>query len=355
LCAKGCNTTGWIKAKPEWAKGSRLIRVTPRYNEAVNGFWMCDIGRFHYTWVEGEQRLRKPMILTQDLSAGASAKAEASAKADGVQQVATWKDALMKVRDVLENAGRSDASSVRFLTSAHASHEELFLLKKLATSLKGDGGSDHVHVTWRRTEKRQPPDTKFRVPATDAPNVNGARDIGLNVGAGNEGDADLSALRTPAGKGSIAVVYVFDPGPDGSLGDVNWLIDARRNGTVGAIIYQGVLATELAKVADVVLPGAAWVEKDATYTNDKGMVQAASRAIAAPGEALEDWQILVNIGLALGASVSYTSSQEVRGEIAAALVGAGSPPIHMRRRGDELDEIYRRYFADQEAPDERAA
>src|SRR6187397_2300938 len=32
LCSKGCNTTGWIKAKPEWAKGAQLIRVTPRYH-----------------------------------------------------------------------------------------------------------------------------------------------------------------------------------------------------------------------------------------------------------------------------------------------------------------------------------
>ncbi|HEX9363686.1 MAG TPA: 2Fe-2S iron-sulfur cluster-binding protein, partial [Candidatus Dormibacteraeota bacterium] len=45
-CAKGCNTTAWIKAKPEWAKGSRLIRFTPRLNPDVNSYWMCDIGRF---------------------------------------------------------------------------------------------------------------------------------------------------------------------------------------------------------------------------------------------------------------------------------------------------------------------
>ena len=44
--------------------------------------------------------------------------------------------------------------------------------------------------------------------------------------------------------------------------------------------------TELAAAADIVLPGAAWVEKDAIYTNDQGRVQAASRAIAPPGEAL---------------------------------------------------------------------
>jgi NADH-quinone oxidoreductase subunit G len=305
LCAKGCNTTGWIKAKPEWAKGSRLIRVTPRYNEEVNDFWMCDIGRFQYTWVEGEQRLRKPMIVARE----------------GSQQVSTWKDALVRTRDLLEAAGRNDPGSVRFLTSAHASNEELFLLKKLATSLKGEGGSDHVHVSWRRTEKRQPPDTKFRVPATDAPNVTGARDVGLTVGAGNEGEADLSTLRTAASKGSIAVVYVFDPGPDGSLGDVGWLIDARRNGTIATIIYQGVLSTALSQVADVVLPGAAWVEKDATYTNEKGLIQGASKILNPPGEAVDDWQILTSVAAALGLPFAHTSSRDVRSEIAAAMAG----------------------------------
>jgi NADH-quinone oxidoreductase subunit G len=43
MCERGCNTTAWIKAKPEWAKGAQLIRVTPRMNEEVNGYWMCDM------------------------------------------------------------------------------------------------------------------------------------------------------------------------------------------------------------------------------------------------------------------------------------------------------------------------
>ena len=62
LCSKGCNTTAWLKAKPEWAKGSRLIRFTPRFNPDVNGYWMCDIGRFDYHWIEGDDRLRQPLV-----------------------------------------------------------------------------------------------------------------------------------------------------------------------------------------------------------------------------------------------------------------------------------------------------
>ena len=62
LCSKGCNTSSWLKAKPEWARGSRLIRMTPRFNPDVNNYWMCDIGRFDYHWVEGETRLRRPLV-----------------------------------------------------------------------------------------------------------------------------------------------------------------------------------------------------------------------------------------------------------------------------------------------------
>src|SRR5262245_58369867 len=174
-CSKGCATTAWLKAKPEWAKGSQLIRVTPRYNPEVNGFWMCDIGRFQYGWVEGPNRLRKPMLRARD----------------GGQTPATWKDALLKVRDLLNAAGRRDPASVRFLVSAHASLEELFLVKRLALDLKGDHGANHVTVSWRRSAKTQPTTTQFVVPATDAPNVLGARDLGLTVGAGLDGAADL--------------------------------------------------------------------------------------------------------------------------------------------------------------------
>jgi NADH-quinone oxidoreductase subunit G len=305
LCSKGCNTTAWIKAKPEWAKGSRLIRITPRYNPDVNDFWMCDIGRFHYTWVEGESRLRKPTILSKD----------------GVHQVAAWKDALIRVRDVVDSAGRRNPASVRFLASAHASHEELFLLKQIADGMKGDGGAGHVHLAWRRSEKRQPSATKFRVPATDAPNVNGARDFGLMVGAGHDGEADLSALTSAVAAGTVEVVYVLDPGPEGSMGDMTWLMHAKKNGRVPIVIYQGVQSTELAKIADVVLPGAAWVEKNATYTNDGGVLQAASKVINPPGEAVEDWQILTSVAVSLGLPLAYKTSQDVRAAIGAAMTG----------------------------------
>ena len=302
LCSKGCSTSAWLKGKPEWAKGSRLIRMTPRYNPDVNGYWMCDIGRFNYHWTEGPSRLRRPM-----LRIGASLEPSA------------WHDVQPKVRDRLQEAAA--ASSVRFLVSAHAATEELFVLKQLVEGLLGSDGLNATTVSWTRSEKQQPSDTKFKVPVTDAPNVNGARDLGYDVGRGNDGPADLSELRKAVEGGRVKALYVIDAGPAGTLGDVAWVAEARRTGVLPILIVQGVLATDLTAVADIVLPGAAYVEKDAIYTNDQGRVQAASRAIAPPGEALEDWQILVTIGQSLGLTLPYKDANDVREALAAATPG----------------------------------
>lgn len=305
LCAKGCNTSAWLKAKPEWAKGSRLIRMTPRFNPEVNGYWMCDIGRFRYHWVEGETRLRRPM-----LRSGASLEAVA------------WHDVEPRLRDRIQEAGSADPSSVRFLVSAHAATEELFVLKELVEGLLGADGLRSVTVTWTRSDKEQPAGARFKVPFTDAPNVNGARDLGYAVGAGNDGEPDVSALRTAVEGGRVKALYVLDPGAPGSIGDLSWAVAARRSGALPLLIVQGVVASPLTEAADFVLPGSAYVEKDAIYTNEQGRVQAASRAIVPPGEALEDWQILTNLAQSLGLPLAYQSGQEVRRAIGAAMPGS---------------------------------
>ncbi|PYR39805.1 MAG: hypothetical protein DMF93_12830 [Acidobacteria bacterium] len=301
-CARGCNVTAWIKAKPEWAKGSRLVRFTPRYNPDVNDYWMCDIGRFEYHWIEGDDRVRTPLV-----------------KDAGLHQPVAWREATTKLAERLAAAGKANPDGVRFLLSAHASHEELFLFKRLAHELIGDAAT--IAVGWRYREKPQPPDTRFRVPAVDAPNVNGARIFGLARGAvGDEvHDADLSALRQALAAGRMTALYVFDAGPEGSLGDVKWIIEARARGALGLLIVQGALMTDLARAADFVLPGASYVEKEASYTNQQGRLQATSRAMAPPGDAMEDWQIIVNVAVALGVRFDYASAAHVRADIAAEL------------------------------------
>ncbi|CAN5795106.1 hypothetical protein BH24ACI5_BH24ACI5_20600 [soil metagenome] len=313
LCEKGCNTTAWIKAKPEWAKGAQLIRTTPRFNPEVNGYWMCDIGRFDYRWIEGDERLQRPLLRT---APGLSERTGTRESNGGLLEPTDWTNALATVADRVAAVG---AANLRFLVSAHASLEELFLIGKIGGSL--DLPEDGVAVSWRTRVKPQPPRVKFTIPPIDAPNVNGAKDMGFPVRASADGSADLAVFRAQVESGQVAAVYVFDPGPEGSIGDVAWVIEARRSGKLPLLIVHGVLMTELAKAADIVLPGTAWVEKDAAYVNIDGRLQGASRAILAPGDAQEDWQLFVNVALALGVPMPYTSSAAVRADVAAALQG----------------------------------
>jgi len=302
FCSKGCNTTAWIKAKPEWAKGSRLIRFTPRFNPDVNSYWMCDIGRFDYHWIESDDRVRRPLVRD----------------AKGLQQPRAWHEILPMLADRFTAAGQANPDGVRFLLSAHASHEELFLFRRLTEELLGESGPAAISVSWRELAKSQPPNTKFVVPATDAPNVNGARIFGLVPGQNGDPQsfADVSALRSAVEAGQVSSLFVFDPGPDGSIGPMQWIVDARHSGKLPLLIVQGVLLTNLARAADFVLPGASSVEKQASYTNDQGRLQGTARAIPLPGEALEDWLILVKFGAALGLTLNYADDKDVRADIA---------------------------------------
>jgi NADH-quinone oxidoreductase subunit G len=311
-CEKGCNVTVWIKAKPEWAKGARLVRVTPRFNPDVNNYWMCDIGRFNYHWIEGDNRLRRPLHRDPgDLVGGVGT---------GVLQPVSWHDVISRLCDRLSAAGVSNGPRVQFLLSAHASHEELFVFRRITEEWGGT-----ITVGWRYQPKDQPKDTRFQVPPVDAPNVNGARLFGLAPGKVGDAvrEADLAALKKAVEAGAVSALYVFDPGPEGSLGPVDWIVDARKRGTLPLLIVQGVLLTDLSRAADFVLPGASYMEKEASYTNGQGRLQGTARAIPPPGDAMEDWQTLVNVGAALGVALDYTSLAQMRTDIAARFGSAG--------------------------------
>ena len=330
-CSKGCSTTAWLKAKPEWAKGARIIRFTPRYNPEVNDYWMCDIGRFDYHWIESDARLKAPLVRIETSAA----------------EPVSWADAISKLSsDVAANASRD---GVRFLISAHASHEELFLLKRLSEGLKGST----ITMSWRCQPKAQPAGTKFRVPDVDAPNVAGARMLGLAPGRVRDPveRADLSALKQAVEAGRVSLLYVFDPGPDGSLGEVDWIIDARRRGVLPLLVVQGILLTDLALAADLVLPGASCAEKEASYTNDRGRLQGTARVMPPPGDAREDWKIIVSVAASLGIPLDYASAEQVRADIGARHAGqSGFEEISAMKFGQTVEA---RHWLQASNPSER--
>jgi NADH-quinone oxidoreductase subunit G len=96
------------------------------------------------------------------------------------------------------------------------------------------------------------------------------------------------------------------------------------------VIYQGTHGDSGAQRADVILPGAAYTEKNGTYINTEGRVQLASRAGFPPGEAREDWAILRALSDVLGKTLPFDSLAGLRAALYAnhphmAFVDAAAP------------------------------
>lgn len=110
-----------------------------------------------------------------------------------------------------------------------------------------------------------------------------------------------------AGKGELDVLFLL--GADEY--DMNAMGDA-------LVVYIGSHGDAGAHRADVILPGATYTEKSATYVNTEGRVQQTVRAVFAPGEAKEDWTIIRALSDVIGQALPFNSLQELRAAIYAA-------------------------------------
>lgn len=130
----------------------------------------------------------------------------------------------------------------------------------------------------------------------------GALDLGFVPG---EGGYATAKILSAAEKGDIDVLYLL--GVDE--------IDLRKVAKNTFIIYQGHHGDAAAHLADVILPGAAYTEKDATYVNLEGRVQQTYKAVSAPGEAKEDWRIIRALSEALNMTLLVETLDDVRASL----------------------------------------
>jgi len=143
----------------------------------------------------------------------------------------------------------------------------------------------------------------FNVLHTAAARVGGL-DLGFVPGSGGR---DADAIVAGAGQGAIEVLFLL--GADE--------IDTDRLGSA-FVVYIGHHGDKGAARADVVLPSAAYTEKDATYVNTEGRVQRTRRAVFPPGEAREDWAVVRALAEACGMRLPFDRLAEVRTAMAKA-------------------------------------
>jgi formate dehydrogenase alpha subunit len=123
----------------------------------------------------------------------------------------------------------------------------------------------------------------------------------------------LTEMMEAAVKGSLKALYVMGENPMISDPDLNHLEPGLKK--LDLLVVQDLFLHETGELAHVVLPSAAWGEKEGTYTNTERRVQRIRKAVDAPGKALTDWEIITGLAGKMGAGWSYTGPQEIMNEI----------------------------------------
>ncbi len=282
-CARGCNIEVHVnRRRPHHAEGRRVARLKPRYNAEVNRWWICDEGRYGYGFVDAPDRLTTPL------------------RRQGAEQVPIgWEEAVAAVAAAL----REPAGGVAVIASPRMANEDLMAVRRLAEA------AGIRQVGFRVPPARPGDEDDLLIRADRNPNTAGAELIGL--------DGDVGAILADARAGRLRVLWVF--GHD--LLDSAWPeADVRRAlEAVPTLIYTGTNAGATSARAGLVLPAAAWVEREGTFTNFEGRVQRFRAALEPLGEALPEWEIVGRVLRALGAPVAAARAEHWFRELAAAV------------------------------------
>jgi formate dehydrogenase alpha subunit len=133
-------------------------------------------------------------------------------------------------------------------------------------------------------------------------------------------------------KGDIKGLYVMGENPVLSEPNLEHFKQALEK--VEFLVVQDIFLSETACMADVVLPGAAFAEKDGTFTNTERRVQRVRQAVLPPGEAKADWEIISILAGKMGKprwNRAYQTAGQIMEEI------ASLTPIYGGIHFDRLD------------------
>jgi len=116
-----------------------------------------------------------------------------------------------------------------------------------------------------------------------------------------------------AASGEIKAMYIVGEDPANSDPCSEHVRKALES--LDFLVVQDIFMTATSQLADVVLPAAAWAEKEGSFTNTERRVQWSHKAIEPPGAALSDLEIVCKVGRSLGIDLSYPDASSVLAEI----------------------------------------
>jgi NADH-quinone oxidoreductase subunit G len=266
-CATGCNTL----------VGSReqlVYRQTPRENEAVNSQWMCDQGRLGFHYIHLPDRLMTPM-----------------SRVGQGKLLTPWDELIPRLAQRLKEF---HPNQIAIIASGRLTNEEAFLLKEVRKTLGGD--AILTDIVPRMGEA----DGILRS-ADLNPNSNG---VGL-FGLSNQGKT-LAEIRQRVESGRIQALFVLH---ENLFAEAGWPAGSLEK--LKLLAVQSILPCPTSELADFVLPGASFAEKRGSMINGAGRLQRLNKAISVPGQAMDDWQILVQLKAALGGGNGVHTIEDV--------------------------------------------
>ncbi|MBI4013087.1 MAG: molybdopterin-dependent oxidoreductase [Candidatus Rokubacteria bacterium] len=288
-CARGCNIEVHTNTRRlHQSKGRRVARLKPRFNAAVNRWWMCDEGRYGFHDLDAPTRLLEP-----------------HRRVEGRLEPTTWPEVMGTLVERLRAAG---PDRVGVLLSPRMPNEDLWLARRLFAETLG------VRLLDFRVPPPEPGDhDDFLIRADKSPNTRGAELLGLAVAGEEDGGHVLAAAEA----GRLGVLWVF--GHD--LFASRWHdVEVRAAlDRVGCLVFQGANANRTTERAHLVLPSAPYTEREGTFTNFEGRVQRFWRALEPLGEARPDWDVLAEVARALGHDWRPARAAELFRELAAAV------------------------------------
>jgi formate dehydrogenase alpha subunit len=164
-------------------------------------------------------------------------------------------------------------------------------------------------------------------------------------GFGAKPGLTVTELIPLAGEHKVRALYILGEDPlltDPDLNHVRHCLEQCE-----FIVLQEIFPSETSQVADVLLPGASFAEKDGTFTNTERRVQLVRRAVSPPGQARPDWAIIAELArrlLALEgrrpagpqAAWDYANPAQIMDEIAARTPSYAGVSHARLERGDDL-------------------
>jgi len=266
-CATGCNTI-------VGSREDHVYRQTPRENEVVNSLWMCDQGRLGFHYIHNPERLKEPV-----------------AKVGQGKLPTPWSEIIPRLAAQLREL---QPSQIAIVASGRLTNEEAFLLGEIRQLLGGEAVLTDIVPRFGEADG-------ILRSADLNPNTNGLELFGLS----NQGQ-HLALIRQGIDIGRIQAVFVLH---ENLLGEAGWPLATLQN--VRLLAVQSILACPTSELADYVLPGASFAEKRGSMINGAGRLQRLNKAIAVPGQAMDDFQILLQLKAALGGGNGIHTIEEV--------------------------------------------